>query len=836
MTSTECIPLTVESTKILEKSHLAFCNTVNGKFGCTAVFRNVDFTTASSIGSSKGTVIPEIKYSKQLPGGLKISVWKDDLTTHKADAVVNAANEQLSHGGGLAEALCRAGGPQIQQQSDQIIKVRGRVATGEAVVTPAGNLPCKYIIHAVGPHVPPNPSKRDIAAAAPLLEKAMWSILQCTQFHNLQSVAIPAISSGLFNFPRHICADIIVRAVRSFSDVRNAQGMNLEVRLVNNDDPSVQEMLRACKEILGASDPQSGAMQIQSTSSATSIWPRLELGNVTLFLKKGPIEAEATDVIVNTISNDLDLSKGFVSKAILEKAGWKIQDEIGRPGWRTIPDGSITETNAYKLDCKAVYHTVCAVKGSISSIQKVVTRCLGKAKGKSFSSISFPALGTGHLGFQKEDVAQVMISAVVEFAREHKGKKMDVYFVIFPKDTEIFKAFEKKIDFIKKTQSRTTGQTTGSVFYNTEEASGTPVIDLFSSSCEALREAKAWAWRILHISSGDITINNNHVIQFGQEDHGKLMSLQTKFNVLITVFFRDGKCGITINGEPTDVSSAALEVEVMLLKAQEHFAKAEENDLLHSVVYWQAFPGSEEPEINAALEKAYLSGVDNEIFSVNGKEVKIDFRHLQMENENGGAKIDRISIFSLYSTLPKLKSKSYYARTPIEEKSFTEAERKRKFEKCGLNVVKVEKIENNALKQVFELNEKRVPGKSKLLYQRVTAQFCELICRVGFQREYAPPAEQKYGAGIYFTTEVENALKLWKDYEEEYIYIIEAQVLTGQSTAGSPQLIVPPPTKADPLVLYDSVTCAKKDTYVIFNGQQALPEFLITCKNPTTSV
>ncbi|KAL7866086.1 hypothetical protein SRHO_G00113330 [Serrasalmus rhombeus] len=841
MTSTECIPFTVESTKILEQSHVAFCSALSGKFGCAAVFRNVEFTTTSSSGSNKGTVMPEIKYSKHLSGGLKISVWKDDLTTHKADAVVNAANEQLNHGGGLALALCRAGGPQIQQASDQIIKVRGRVATGDAVVTPAGNLPCKNIIHAVGPYVPPNPKKSDIAYASPLLNQAIQSIFRCTEFDNLQSVAIPAISSGLFHFPLDLCADIIVEAVKSFSYVRKSQAISLEIRLVNNDDPSVQEMLRACKEILGPSDSLSGAVQIQSTSSATSAWPSLELGNVTLYLKRGPIEEETTDVIVNTIANDLDLSKGLVSKAISKKAGWRIQDEIGKPWWKPVPDGYIGETHAYNLNCRAVYHTVCAVKSPSSSasqiLQKVVTRCLEKAVNK-FSSISFPAIGTGNLGFQKEEVAQLMIGAAEQFAKQHKGKKLDVYFVIFPKDTDIYKAFENKMDSIKKTQSAskmfssTTGK--GSAFYNSEKASETPYIELIADSSEALREAKAWATRILH-KPEDITINNNHVIRFGQEDHEKLVSLQTKFNVLITEFFRNGKCGITINGERTDVSSAALEVEAMLLKAQEDFAKAEENELLHSVVYWQAFPGSEEPEINAALEKAYLTGVDSKVFSVNGRDIKIDFRRMQMDTEIGGLNIQRISIFTLYSTLPMLKSKSYYARTPIEEKSYDWTERKRELQKCGLKIVKVEKMENNALKQVFELNEKRVL-KSKQLYQRVKAQFCELICRVGFQREYAPPEEQKYGAGIYFTTEVETALKLWKDYEEEYIYIIEARVLTGQSTAGSPQFIVPPPTKDDPLVLYDSVTDANKDIFVIFNGQQALPEFLITCKNPTTSV
>lgn len=62
-----------------------------------------------------------------------------------------------------------------------------------------------------------------------------------------------------------------------------------------------------------------------------------------------------------------------------------------------------------------------------------------KAQYKKFSSISFPAIGTGNLGFHKDDVSQIMINAVVEFARKYPGKKMDVFFVIFPKDTETFK-------------------------------------------------------------------------------------------------------------------------------------------------------------------------------------------------------------------------------------------------------------------------------------------------------------------------------------------------------------------------------------------------------------
>uniref|UniRef100_A0A3B1JFR0 Poly(ADP-ribose) polymerase family member 9 n=1 Tax=Astyanax mexicanus TaxID=7994 RepID=A0A3B1JFR0_ASTMX len=804
------LPLSDEGIQILEQSCLDFSDAAKGKFGCTVVVHNVDFTAASVSGRNKG---PDIRYTKQLSGGMKISVWKDDLTTHKVDAVVNAANEQLNHGGGLALALSRAGGPTIQNESNQFVRQNGIVPTGKVAVTRAGKLPCQIIIHAVGPQVPRNPPQWEIDAASPLLQEAIWNILTYTDHNNSQSVAIPAISSGIYNFPRDLCANIIVNTVISFSNKRKP-AQSLEVRLVNNDDPSVQEMLRACQQILGPSDTRSGAMQNQSISSTKSTCPRLELGNVTLFLKEGEIQKETTDVIVNPIGSDLDLSLGYVSRAILEKAGKGIQDEVIRKKPWNVTNGTVIETKGHNLKSHAVFHTICDVQQSKTQIlHNVITQCLRKTEGYSFSSISFPAIGTGKLGRSKEEVSQKMIHAVVEFADKYKGKKMEVYFVIYPTDTEKFQAFKKEMASAKQKSSRIPSKAVkNSGFYDERGTGTTPLIEFLTDSSEVLREAKEWTLKILHVPSGSVTIQNNHVIHFGQEEHEHLMSLQTALHVSITEFFSNGKCGIIINGKSTGVSCAALMVEAMLCKAQEKFAQAEENDLLHSVVSWQAFPGSNEPETNAALEKAYLA--KNTDITVNGQNVQIDSRH-------------RIGLFSLYEGLQGLQSKSYYQRTTIDMKNY--GPRKETFLLSGLKIEKVERIENNALKQVFELNKRRISAQPKQLFQCVKAQYCELISRVGFQRDYAPPEEQKFGAGIYFTSDPRRALELWQDREEQYIYIIEAQVLTGRCTSqGAPQMIVPPST-ADTQAQYDSVCNKARDTFVIFNGQQALPEYIYTC-------
>ncbi|MCJ8732201.1 hypothetical protein PDJAM_G00208590 [Pangasius djambal] len=774
------VPLQPEGIEIeiLKQSCTAFCHVLEGNFGCTAQFHNLEDHTASSVSHSKATIVPEIKYSKQLSKSLTVSVWKDDLTTHKADAVVNAANEHLSHGAGLALALRQAGGHMIQQWSNEIIKQKGKVPTGEAVATPAGKLPCRMIIHAVGPCVSPKAGKTELKVASDLLEKTIWSILQKANFENMQSVAIPAISSGLYNFPLERCAEIIVATVKLFSDKCKPGVRSLEVRLVNNDDPSVQQMHRACREILGKSDP----MRNQGHAPTQSPVSSLDMGDVTLHLKKGAIENETTDVIVNTIGADLDLSKGQVSAALLKKAGRKIQEEIKR-GYRHghVHEGDVIPTAGYNLICQEVYHTVCMPKSTTGDrankiLHLVVTNCLIMASTKGWSSISFPALGTGNLGLGKDEVSQIMTAAVVHFSKDYKGPKIKIFFVIFPKDTDTLKAFEKEMASTNtRLQTFQISSSTKGKSHDNLGISTAPCIELFAPSPEALREAKRWSFDTLHLHSGSKKIYNNHILHLNQEDHEKLMSLQVSFNVIISEFFREGKGGIIINGEPVGTSCAALEVEAMLCQAQEDFAQSEQKDM------------------QGNLEHMHVAD---------------DFGQQQQ--------IERMSNRPYWKTAIDLSND-----WPVKERLIN-------FAKCGLNIVKVEKIKNHALQQLFKLNSKRIQAPPQRLYQCVKAQFCDLICRVGFQREYAPPNEQKYGAGIYFTTEVGKAKSLWTDNGEEYIYFIEARVLTGKETTGSSELIVPPPIGKDPLVRYDSVTNGG-GIHVIFNGQQAYPEFLITC-------
>lgn len=829
------IPLTAEQSSILRKCRSAYCKAVETKFDCTAILHNLEDSDSFGGNASNAVLAAELRCYTKLPGGVKVSVWKDDLTRHKVDAVVNAANENLNHGGGLALALSLAGGPMIQLCSDQIIKAKGKVPTGTAVVTPSGNLPCKRIIHAVGPCLSPNPSKLEVDKAAPVLRDTIRNILHIVEGEKFASVAIPALSSGLFHFPRNLCADIIVKTIKQYDEYNAFKGRNVEINLVNNDEPTVIEMERACMQMLGMPNitgSYSGAVKGGNQSMPSSSGNSLQLGNITLYLKKGLIEEEQkVDVIVNTIARTFDLNTGEISKAILSKAGRQIQEELRRNKRNVGMNHEVYKTKGYKLNCAAVFHTICASRtepGAAKILYSVIFECLREAAFE-YKSIAFPAIGTGNLGFPKYDVAQIMMDAVEYFAKQNPSKNLDIYFVVYPKDNEMMRAFENKLNSMKggmKFSELSNDMMKSSAVVNKAPTRNeTPTLEIRGVSNEAVREAKAWTMNMLVPRHGTITVTNNFVIYLGQKDHETLRSLQTMFGVQIAVFFRNGQGGISITGESTSVSCVAFEVESMLCQAQKDFAKDEESDLLYSVVRWQCKDEVLPSEISAALEKAYLAR--NKEIELHEYNIKVNFKDKFLIDCFGKIRsVERRRLFMNYNPID-LSNNSFNARTPVDRKDYFEMERKAKA--SGLNIIRVEKIENTALQQIFELNSKRVKDKPKTLYQCVSAQFCDLICRVGFQKDFAPPAEQKYGSGIYFSSKLDSALMLWRNgLKEEYIYIIQAQVLTGNSTVGSPDLILPPVTGHDPLKHFDSVNDYVY-THVIFSGQQALPEYLIIC-------
>ncbi len=174
-----------------------------------------------------------LRIEKKFPEGQVLEVRQGDLTQEEVDAIVNAANSHLAHGGGVAGAIVRRGGYTIQEESDAWVAEHGSVPTGQVAVTGAGRLTCKWVIHAVGPVW-----QGGSAHEEELLGKAVLHSLLKAEEMKLESIALPAISSGIFGFPKERCAEIMITTARDFFQA-HPQSILRRICFTNIDEQTV---------------------------------------------------------------------------------------------------------------------------------------------------------------------------------------------------------------------------------------------------------------------------------------------------------------------------------------------------------------------------------------------------------------------------------------------------------------------------------------------------------------------------------------------------------------------------------------------------------------------
>jgi O-acetyl-ADP-ribose deacetylase (regulator of RNase III) len=159
--------------------------------------------------------------------GIVLSAVQADLTRQEVDAVVNAANEHLAHGGGLAGAIVRAGGRQIQEESDRWVAEHGSLSPGTAAITGAGRMPARMVIHVAGPRYRAGQDNDG------LLRVAVRAALDAAAGHGCRTVAMPAISAGIFGYPLAEATRVIAAACAAWAGEH--PGALEEIRLVGFD-------------------------------------------------------------------------------------------------------------------------------------------------------------------------------------------------------------------------------------------------------------------------------------------------------------------------------------------------------------------------------------------------------------------------------------------------------------------------------------------------------------------------------------------------------------------------------------------------------------------------
>jgi len=181
----------------------------------------------------------KILAERKLADTFTIQLAQGDITLEQVDAIVNAANEYLQHGGGVAWSIVRRGGDVIQDESDAWVREHGLVLHSLPAWTSGGALPAKYVIHAVGP----------VWGAGDEDEKlydAVLGSLRVADELKLTSIAMPAISTGIFGFPKDRAARVMLKAIYEYLEKEKS---NLKIiRITLFDQLTVDEFSRVWEE------------------------------------------------------------------------------------------------------------------------------------------------------------------------------------------------------------------------------------------------------------------------------------------------------------------------------------------------------------------------------------------------------------------------------------------------------------------------------------------------------------------------------------------------------------------------------------------------------------
>ncbi|XP_071767024.2 protein mono-ADP-ribosyltransferase PARP14-like isoform X1 [Centroberyx gerrardi] len=403
---------------------------------------------ASGAGLSKGGTTVA-RYC--LHRGLQVLVCKGDITKEHADALVNAANEDLDHCGGVAAALSDAGGPQVQKESRALVKQIGKIPTGDVVLTTGGNLNCKKLLHAIGP-VKGKVGGRERA----LLQKTVRSALNLAETMEFQSIAIPCISSGIFGVPVTVCTEAIVTAVKEF--VSQGRSLN-KVILIDNRREVVRAMQETCDRLLrgidtGHSTSRDYGFQMGPSAATPDPVRGATAGSaadgVQVEIVQGIIETQQLDALVSPMVGHDPLSTR-VGHTLFNVTGPQLVAGFHKAaGGATLPGDKVLVEGLPGLPCGRVFFLNLLPWDNIrqgtavQALRQGTRRILGSCENRGFSSVALPALGTGTaLRFPPNLAARVLLEEIRAYEQNRTSRTpFLVRIIIHPNDKESTKAFQ----------------------------------------------------------------------------------------------------------------------------------------------------------------------------------------------------------------------------------------------------------------------------------------------------------------------------------------------------------------------------------------------------------
>ncbi|XP_020792036.2 LOW QUALITY PROTEIN: protein mono-ADP-ribosyltransferase PARP14-like [Boleophthalmus pectinirostris] len=811
------------------------------------------------------------------PEGVSISLVNGNIQDQTTDVIVNTiAENMILQQGAVSKALLAAAGPELQAAVLSSVS-EDKLPFGEVIITDSFNLRCQKVFHAVCP-----PWDNGAGPAQAMLEGIVQLCLEEAERRRLSSISFPALGTGNLNFPRPVVSALMLRQVRTFSQARSPRHLRAVQLVVHPADTQTVQCFT--NEFTGQSQqrnvqteaefkpfPQPRVRSQQSSASFGQVQTpslgvhQMQMGHVTLEVSSGDITKETCDVIINSSNENFTLKTG-VSRAILEAAGRAVELEcaniVSSSGYQPRP---LIITSAGQLQCRNIIHVTGTNKPPV--IKDLVYSVLKLCEDNSFSSVAFPAIGTGAGGADPSLVAEAMVGAVEDFVKKKQPKivrrvKVLVFqTVMIPEFLKSMKSREGQpvtIGFIDKVKAFVSPLTSFLGLSSEGPVKDAPVLEgqeieptvfqLCAETQRAITQTKLRIEDLIVTEQAERTISDPLLVHLTQSDVKRLSEMQKSLTVKITLERRNPEePTIRLEGLTRDVSAAESEVRDMIRKAERGEARKKDAFILSGVIEWQFVQDDGgkkpfDPMTNLELEEAFIQKkttkiiINQETFTANPQRMRADAerRRKTVELIRKECKDDA----SLPSEWSDMKSKELVKLVTLQPGSteYNKVENEVTQHGLQLNIISIERVQNPTLWKNYQIKKKEMDtknqGKSneKVLFHGTGANSIDLINKQGFNRSYAGAQAAMYGNGSYFAVDPAYSARGYsKPDNKGHKRLYVALVLVGEFTRGQAGMITPP-AKSNPSDLYDSVTdqVPNPTMFIIFNDVQAYPQYLIT--------
>ncbi|XP_048024160.1 protein mono-ADP-ribosyltransferase PARP14-like, partial [Megalobrama amblycephala] len=568
----------------------------------------------------------------------------------------------------------------------------------------------------------------------------------------------------------------------------------------------------------------------------------MQVGHLTLEVSSGDITKEKTDAIVNTSNKTFSLKSG-VSKAILDAAGLEVEQELLQMASDT--DFQLTEivTSSGMLLCKEIIHVVGCFRPA--DIENNVLSVLDICEKHKFTSVAFPALGTGQGGANPADVAEAMISAVVDFAIKNEPVHVkSVKFLIF--QTSMLPSFHQSM--IKRSMEPKKGRFSRIKGKKITLEEIEPVVfQLCGETPDDLSKASAMIESLIKQEHLEITIRDPAIAQFSKEESEMLSTMERELKVSV-ITDKKSQDVITLKGLTGFVHTAESRIRDMIRKVERNENQTLLASLMSSIVEWQYQSGHNfkafDVFTNCVLEEALNHQKMSVKIKINSIEYDVDILKKVATKGKKRIELKRVDLkaqSSLPSNWVDMKGESVVlVKLTAGSQEFADVEQE--FRKYGLssNIIQIERVQNSALWRSYMIKKEEMEHKSKHenyekhLFHGTGSDKTDQINHYGFNRSYAGMHGALYGNGTYFAVDpLYSAQSYSKPDAKGNKRMYLARVLVGDFTQGQKGLLTPPRKSSKGVHLYDSVTDKIKNPsmFVIFNDVQAYPEYLITFRD-----